>query len=69
LESCPHTSDGHLNDSRSLGRMLSRRVSITDPTATLADLLAGLNRPVRAIDIRKPSLDDLYRALAVRDAA
>jgi ABC-2 type transport system ATP-binding protein len=45
------------------------RVSTTAPTATLADLLAGLNRPVRAIDVRKPSLDDLYRALAVRDAA
>ncbi|MFC4585318.1 ABC transporter ATP-binding protein [Sphaerisporangium corydalis] len=40
------------------------RVTTTDPTATLAELLAGLDRPVRAIDVRRPSLDDLYRAVA-----
>ncbi|MEV4111482.1 ABC transporter ATP-binding protein [Nonomuraea sp. NPDC049695] len=39
-------------------------VSTTDPTATLAALLRDLDRPVRGIDIRQPSLDDLYRELA-----
>ncbi|MET7329016.1 ABC transporter ATP-binding protein [Nonomuraea sp. NPDC005650] len=41
--------------------------STTDPTATLAALLRDLDRPVRGIDIRQPSLDDLYKELA--DAA
>ncbi|UBU10317.1 ABC transporter ATP-binding protein [Nonomuraea gerenzanensis] len=39
-------------------------VATTDPTATLAALLRDLDRPVRAIDIRQPSLDDLYRELS-----
>ncbi|NUR91835.1 MAG: ABC transporter ATP-binding protein [Nonomuraea sp.] len=39
-------------------------VTTTDPTGTLADLLRGLDRPVRGIDIRQPSLDDLYRELS-----
>ncbi|MET9242396.1 ABC transporter ATP-binding protein [Nonomuraea sp. NPDC003709] len=38
-------------------------VSTTDPTATLADLLRDLDRPVRGVDIRQPSLDDLYKDL------
>ncbi|MFI9846846.1 ATP-binding cassette domain-containing protein [Nonomuraea sp. NPDC051941] len=38
-------------------------VATTDPTATLADLLRDLDRPVRGIDIRQPSLDDLYKDL------
>ncbi|NUS07024.1 MAG: ABC transporter ATP-binding protein [Nonomuraea sp.] len=39
-------------------------VATTDPTATLAGLLRELGRPVRGIDIRRPSLDDLYRELS-----
>ncbi|MFF4620892.1 ABC transporter ATP-binding protein [Nonomuraea jabiensis] len=39
-------------------------VATTDPTATLAALLRDLDRPVRGVDIRRPSLDDLYKALA-----
>ncbi|MFC5829483.1 ABC transporter ATP-binding protein [Nonomuraea insulae] len=39
-------------------------VATTDPTATLAALLRDLDRPVRGIDIRQPSLDDLYRELS-----
>ncbi|MFB4275403.1 ATP-binding cassette domain-containing protein [Nonomuraea sp. MTCD27] len=39
-------------------------VATTDPTATLARLLRDLDRPVRGIDIRQPSLDDLYRELS-----
>ncbi|MFI7225014.1 ATP-binding cassette domain-containing protein [Nonomuraea angiospora] len=38
-------------------------VATTDPTATLAALLRDLDRPVRGIDIRRPSLDDLYEVL------
>ncbi|MGV9374208.1 ATP-binding cassette domain-containing protein [Nonomuraea sp. NPDC003707] len=38
-------------------------VATTDPTATLATLLRDLDRPVRGIDIRQPSLDDLYKDL------
>ncbi|MEU8357998.1 ABC transporter ATP-binding protein [Nonomuraea sp. NPDC048882] len=39
-------------------------VATTDPTATLVELLRGLDRPVLGIDIRRPSLDDLYRELS-----
>ncbi|MEU4230601.1 ABC transporter ATP-binding protein [Nonomuraea sp. NPDC026600] len=39
-------------------------VTTADPTAALAELLRGLDRPVRAIDIRQPSLDDLYKELS-----
>ncbi|MEV0612850.1 ABC transporter ATP-binding protein [Nonomuraea sp. NPDC050404] len=42
-------------------------VPTTDPTATLAALLRDLHdrgRPVRGVDIRQPSLDDLYRELS-----
>ena len=44
------------------------RVSTTQPTATLIDLLSRTQRPVSAIDLRNPSLDDLYRSLAVDNA-
>jgi ABC-2 type transport system ATP-binding protein len=40
------------------------RVSTTDPTATLADLVRSASAPVRAVDLRQPTLDDLYRAVA-----
>ncbi|MFF8765821.1 ABC transporter ATP-binding protein [Nocardiopsis dassonvillei] len=40
------------------------RVPTTDPTATLARLLTETARPVRAVDLRQPTLDDLYRAVA-----
>ncbi|MFC4113968.1 ABC transporter ATP-binding protein [Nonomuraea zeae] len=39
-------------------------ITTADPTAALADLLRDLDRPVRGIDIRQPSLDDLYRELS-----
>jgi ABC-2 type transport system ATP-binding protein len=45
------------------------RVSTTTPTATLIDLLSRADRPVVAVDVRNPSLDDLYRSLAVTDAS
>ncbi|MFI6480501.1 ABC transporter ATP-binding protein [Nonomuraea sp. NPDC050663] len=43
------------------------RVSTRDPARELAALLAhlaGLDEPVESIDIRRPSLDDLYRELS-----
>lgn len=40
------------------------RVPTTDPTATLARLLTESARPVRAVDLRRPTLDDLYRSVA-----
>lgn len=43
-------------------------VSTTEPTATLIDLLKRTDRPISAVDLRNPSLDDLYQALAVNDA-
>jgi ABC-2 type transport system ATP-binding protein len=45
------------------------RVSTAQPTATLIDLLSRAERPVSAIDLRNPSLDDLYRSLAVNDVS
>ncbi|MFB4264666.1 ATP-binding cassette domain-containing protein [Nonomuraea sp. GTA35] len=44
-------------------------ITTTDPTATLAALLRDLDRPVQGIDIRQPSLDDLYRELSHDRAA
>ncbi|MFI6499666.1 ABC transporter ATP-binding protein [Nonomuraea typhae] len=44
-------------------------VSTTEPTATLIDLLKNADRPISAVDVRNPSLDDLYHSLAVRDAS
>lgn len=45
------------------------RVSTAEPTATLIDLLGRTDRPVSSVDVRKPSLDDLYRSLAVSRAS
>ena len=45
------------------------KVSTTQPTATLIDLLSRADRPVSSVDVRHPSLDDLYRSLAVTDAS
>lgn len=45
------------------------RLSTTQPTATLIDLLSKTERPVSSVDVRKPSLDDLYRSLAVSNAS
>jgi ABC-2 type transport system ATP-binding protein len=40
------------------------RVSTRDPTATLAELVRSASAPVRAVDVRQPTLDDLYRVMA-----
>ncbi|WP_214324225.1 ABC transporter ATP-binding protein [Nonomuraea sediminis] len=39
-------------------------VTTNNPTATLAELLRDLDTPARGVDIRQPSLDDLYRELS-----
>lgn len=44
-------------------------ISTSDPAATLIDLLRRVDRPVTSVDVRNPSLDDLYRSLAVHDDA
>ncbi|MEU8385634.1 ABC transporter ATP-binding protein, partial [Streptosporangium sp. NPDC048865] len=44
------------------------RIPTTDPAATLIDLLHSTERPISSVDVRNPSLDDLYRSLAVHDA-
>ncbi|MFD6951563.1 ABC transporter [Nocardiopsis sp. TSRI0078] len=43
------------------------RVPTTDPAATLARILTSTARPVRGVDLRQPTLDDLYRAVAHAD--
>ncbi|WP_353942634.1 ABC transporter ATP-binding protein [Streptomyces sp. HUAS MG91] len=40
-------------------------ISTTEPSTALVGLLSGNERPVASVDVRKPSLDDLYRSLAV----
>ncbi|GAA0964715.1 daunorubicin resistance protein DrrA family ABC transporter ATP-binding protein [Acrocarpospora macrocephala] len=45
------------------------RVSTTQPAATLIDLLSRAERPISTIEVHNPSLDDLYRSLAVSDAS
>ena len=45
------------------------RVTTHRPTATLIDLLGSTEQPVTSVDLRNPSLDDLYRSLAVSDAS
>jgi ABC-2 type transport system ATP-binding protein len=42
-------------------------VSTTDTTGTLVRLLRSAGGPVHAVEIRNPTLDDLYRSLAVSD--
>ncbi|MGC5015650.1 ABC transporter ATP-binding protein [Streptosporangium sp. DT93] len=44
------------------------KISTPDPAATLIDLLHSTKRPISSVDVRNPSLDDLYRSLAVHDA-
>jgi ABC-2 type transport system ATP-binding protein len=39
-------------------------VPTTDPSATLAELLRTAAAPLRAVDVRQPTLDDLYRTVA-----
>ncbi len=43
------------------------RVSTTDPTATLLELIKNARQPVESVELRNPSLDDLYRSLAASD--
>jgi ABC-2 type transport system ATP-binding protein len=43
------------------------RVPTTDSTATLLELLRDVDRPVESVELRNPTLDDLYRSLAVHD--
>jgi ABC-2 type transport system ATP-binding protein len=45
------------------------RVSTKTPTATLIDLLRRSDRQVNSVDLRNPTLDDLYKALAVSHAS
>jgi ABC-2 type transport system ATP-binding protein len=45
------------------------RVSTTEPTATLIDLLSRADRPITAVELRNASLDDVYRSLAVENAS
>ena len=40
------------------------RVPTTDPTTTLAQMLVEATKPVRSVDLRQPTLDDLYQAVA-----
>jgi ABC-2 type transport system ATP-binding protein len=42
--------------------------STTEPTATLVELLGRLDRPISSVEVRHPSLDDLYNSLAVHHA-
>jgi ABC-2 type transport system ATP-binding protein len=49
------------------------RVSTTDPTALLAEVMRELDTgrgdpPVVSVDVRRPSLDDLYRTLRDQEA-
>lgn len=41
------------------------RVSTMDSTSTLLELLNGIGRPVESVELRNPTLDDLYHSLAV----
>ena len=45
------------------------RVSTTEPTATLIDLLSRTDRPITAVELRNASLDDVYRSLAAENAS
>lgn len=45
------------------------RVSTTDPTETLLDLLRRADRPIESVQLRHPNLDDLYHSLAVTDVS
>ena len=43
------------------------QVSTTDPTGTLLKLLPTIEAPVEQVELRNPTLDDLYHSLAARD--
>ena len=43
------------------------KVTTTDVTATLLELLGTVRGPIETIELRTPTLDDLYRSLAVSD--
>ena len=43
------------------------QVSTTDPTGTLLKLLPTIEQPVEQVELRNPTLDDLYHSLAARD--
>jgi len=43
------------------------RVTTTDVTSTLLELLGTVRGPIESIELRTPNLDDLYRSLAVSD--
>lgn len=44
-------------------------VSTTTPTRTLISMLSATDRGVSSVEVRHPSLDDLYRSLAVDDVS
>ncbi|UED82976.1 ABC transporter ATP-binding protein [Streptomyces profundus] len=41
------------------------QVSSQDPTSSLLEILRTVRRPVESVELRHPSLDDLYHSLAV----
>jgi ABC-2 type transport system ATP-binding protein len=41
------------------------KISTTEPSATLIDLLRSDDRPISSVEVHNASLDDLYRSLAV----
>jgi ABC-2 type transport system ATP-binding protein len=43
------------------------RVSTTDLTTTLLEVLGSAVRPIESVELHHPTLDDLYRSLAVSD--
>jgi len=43
------------------------QVSTTDPTGTLLKLLPTVEQPVEQVELRNPTLDDLYHSLAARN--
>jgi ABC-2 type transport system ATP-binding protein len=43
------------------------RVATADVTSTLLDVLGTVRGPVKSIELRTPTLDDLYRSLAATD--
>ena len=43
------------------------RTATHDPSATLVDLVTRALYPIRSVEVRTPTLDDLYRSLAAAD--
>ena len=43
------------------------QISTTDPTGTLLEILPTVRRPIDSVELRNPTLDDLYHSLAVTD--